>query len=169
MTSPSPGPAPLPARRPRGRPPKSRSSPAANATRHGILSTNPVIPEIEQQSDWDNHLAGQIAALKPQGDLELVLAHRIALTLWRLNRLIGFESYALRPSEHYLNEYRALVRGLNGAEARLDRVFPTGSNEHVQRYEAHLHRMFLKDLHELEALQSRRRGDATPLARVEIN
>jgi hypothetical protein len=43
------------------------------------------------------------------------------------------------------------------------------SIEHVQRYEAHLHRMFLKDLHELEALQTRRRGDPTPLARVEIN
>jgi hypothetical protein len=169
MTSPSPNPTLLPARRPRGRPPKIRRSPAANALRHGVLSTNPVLPEIEKQSDWEDHLAGQIAAFKPVGDFELVLTHRIALTLWRLNRLIGFERYALRPLEHYLNEYRNLVRGLNGAEARLDRVFPTGSIEHVQRYEAHLHRMFLKDLHELEALQSRRRGDPTPLARVEIN
>ena len=169
MTSPPLNPSPLLAPRPRGRPPKARSSPAANATRHGILSTDPVLPEIEKQSDWEDHLAGQIAALNPLGDLELVLTHRIALTLWRLNRLIGFERYALRPLEHYLNGYRNLVRGLNGAEARLDRVFPTGSIEHVQRYEAHLHRMFLKDLHELEALQTRRRGDPTPLARVEIN
>jgi hypothetical protein len=106
-----------------------------------------------------------------------VLTHRIALTLWRLNRLIGFERYALRPSERYalrsserfISELNALRRGLAGAGAQLDRVFPTGSIEHVQRYEAHLHRMFLKDLHELEALQTRRRGDPTPLARVEIN
>ena len=156
MTSPSPSPAPLPARRPRGRPPKTRSSPAANAanaTRHGILSTNPVIPETERESDWEDHLAGQIAAFQPHGDPELDFAHRIAL----------------RPSDRYLSELAALRRGLNGAEARLDRVLPTGSIEHVQRYEAHLHRMFLKDLHELEALQSRRRGDATPLARIEIN
>ena len=169
MTSTSTNPEPLPTRRPRGRPPKAKSSPAANAIRHGILSTNPVIPEIEQQSDWDHHLTGQIAALKPHGDLELVLAHRIALTLWRLNRLIGFECYALRPSDRYLSELTALKRGLSGASVRLDRVFPTGSIEHVQRYEAHLHRILLKDLHELEALQSRRRGEATPLARVEIN
>jgi len=162
-------PAPLPAPRPRGRPPKTRLSPAFNALRHGILSTNPVLPEIEQQSDWEDHLAGQIAALKPIDDLELVLTHRIALTLWRLNRLIGFERYALRPSDQYLKEFTRLRRGLNGASIRLDRVFPTGSIEHVERYEAHLHRMFLKDLHELEALQSRRRGDPTPLARVEIN
>jgi len=169
VDNPSPSPVPAPTPRPRGRPPKVRHSPATNALRHGILSTNPVIPEIEEQSAWEDHLAGQIAALNPVGDLELVLTHRIALTLWRLNRLIGFERYALRPSEHYLRELAVLRRGLAGAEARLDRVFPTGSIEHVQRYETHLHRMFLKDLHELEALQSRRRGDATPLARVEIN
>jgi hypothetical protein len=159
----------VPAARPRGRPPKIRHSPALNALRHGILSTNPVIEEVEEQADWDAHLAGQIAALKPVDDLELVLTHRIALTLWRLNRLIGFERHALRPSERYLSELTALRRGLNGASVLLDRVFPIGSVEHIQRYEAHLHRMFLKDLHELEALQSRRRGDTTPLARVEIN
>jgi hypothetical protein len=169
MTTPSPTPALALTPRRRGRPPKARLPPSANALRHGILSTNPVIAEIERQADWDDHLKGQIAAIKPVGDLELVLAHRIALTLWRLNRLIGFECYALMPSEHYLNELATLRRGLNGAEARLDRVFPTGSIEHVQRYEAHLHRIFLKDLHELEALQARRRGDPTPLARMEVN
>ncbi|HEU0074553.1 MAG TPA: hypothetical protein VFS30_11145 [Dehalococcoidia bacterium] len=169
MTNPSPNPSLVPSPRPRGRPPKVRRPPSANALRHGILSTDPVLPDIEKQSDWEDHLAGQIDAIKPVGDLEFVLTHRIALTLWRLNRLIGFERYALKPSERYLDELSRLRRGLNGADARLDRTFPTGSIEQVQRYEAHLHRMFLKDLHELEALQTRRRGDPTPLARVEVN
>jgi hypothetical protein len=164
-----PAPDVLPAPRPRGRPPKIKLSPSANATRHGILSTNPVINHTEKHSDWEDHLAGQIEALKPIGDLELVLTHRIALTLWRLNRVIGFERYALRPSERHINELAALSSGSHSAGFQLDRVFPTGSIEQVQRYEAHLHRMFLKDLHELEALQTRRRGDPTPLARVEIN
>ena len=169
MEAPSPEPTTLPAPRRRGRPPKAKASPALNATRHGVLSTSPVIPEIESEADWEAHLAGQLEALEPEGDLELVLAHRIALTLWRLNRLIAFEAYALRPSEHYLEEHHALQRGLNGYGIRHDRAFPTRSIQHVQRYEAHLHRIFLKDLHELEALQARRRGDPTPLARVEIN
>lgn len=168
MTIPSPSPSTLPARRPRGRPPKPRSSPSANASRHGIFATNPVLLEIEQESDWDDHLAGQIAAFKPEGDLELVFVHRIALTLWRLNRIIGFECFALRPSERYLEQLTDLQR-LYGPDVLLERPLPTGSIEHVQKYEAHLHRMLLKDLHEIEALQSRRRGDATPLARVEIN
>jgi hypothetical protein len=169
MTNPADDRALVPAPRPRGRPPRVRSSPAANALRHGVLSTNPVIPRVEKRADWEDHLAGQIAALEPVGDLELVFTHRIALTLWRLNRLIGFERHVLTPTVPYLNELTALRRGLSGAEARLVRAFPTEPTEHIQRYEAHLHRMFLKDLHELEALQARRRGDPTPLARVEVN
>ena len=169
MNDPSPDLLPVPAPRRRGRPPKVRHSPALNALRHGILSTDPVLPEIESLADWDAHLAGEVEALNPVGDLELVLTHRIALNLWRLNRLIGFERHALRPSDYYLKELTRLQRGLAGASVRLDRNFPTSSIELVQRYEAHLHRMFLKDLHELEALQSRRRGDPTPLARVEFN
>ena len=169
MNDPSANLLPVPAPRRRGRPPKVRHSPALNALRHGILSTDPVLPEIESLADWDAHLAGQVEALHPVGDLERVLAHRVALNLWRLNRLIGFERHALRPSDSYLKEFTRLRRGLAGASVQLDRFFPTGDIERVQRYEAHLHRMFLQDLHELEALQSRRRGDPTPLARVEIN
>jgi len=37
------------------------------------------------------------------------------------------------------------------------------------RVEAHLNRQLMQTLHELEALQARRRGTATPLARVSIN
>jgi hypothetical protein len=38
----------------------------------------------------------------------------------------------------------------------------------VIRYEAHLNRQLYQALHELEALQSRRRGEPTPLARVDV-
>ena len=169
MDNPSPDSAVVPTPRRRGRPPKTRLSPAFNALRHGILSTNPVLPEIEDEADWEAHLAGQIAALKPMDDLERVLTHRIALTLWRLNRLIGFERHALRPSDQYMRELTALQRGLKGASIQLDRTFPSGSIEKVERYEAHLHRMFLRDLHELEAAQARRLGNPAPLARIEIN
>lgn len=162
-------PATPPVPRPRGRPRKARSTPAANATRHGLLATTPVIAEIENEADWTEHVNGQIVALNPEGEFETVLAHRIALTLWRLNRLIGFECHAFTPSEFYLSELTALRAGLSGFSARIDRAFPTGPIDHIQRYEAHLHRIFLKDLHELEAVQARRRGDPTPLARVEIN
>jgi hypothetical protein len=38
----------------------------------------------------------------------------------------------------------------------------------LQRYEGHLERMLFRSLHELEALQARRRGTALPLARLEV-
>src|SRR5688572_25271001 len=107
MTTPPPGLDLTPTPRPRGRPPKTRLPPSANALRHGVLSTSPVIPNIENEADWQAHLAGQIAALKPDGALELALAHRIAFTLWRLNRLIAFERHALSPSDLYFEKLAA--------------------------------------------------------------
>jgi hypothetical protein len=38
----------------------------------------------------------------------------------------------------------------------------------LQRYEGHLERMLYRSLHELKALQARRRGVAAPLARLEV-
>jgi hypothetical protein len=41
--------------------------------------------------------------------------------------------------------------------------------EKIMRYEAHLSRLLKHALHELEALQDRRRGNTTPLARIDID
>lgn len=41
--------------------------------------------------------------------------------------------------------------------------------EKIQRYEAHLERILYRALHELEAMQERRRGRPTPLARLEVH
>src|SRR3954463_5882896 len=96
--TPPPGLDLTPTPRPRGRPPKTRRPPSANALRHGVLSTSPVLPVVENEADWQAHLDRQIAALKPVDDFELALAHRIALSLWRLNRLIAYEVHILKPS-----------------------------------------------------------------------
>jgi hypothetical protein len=40
--------------------------------------------------------------------------------------------------------------------------------ERIPRYEAHLHRQLMQTMHELEALQARRRGEVTPLGRVDV-
>ncbi len=41
--------------------------------------------------------------------------------------------------------------------------------EKIARYEAHLSRMLYKAMHELEALQTRRRGGSAPLARLDVD
>lgn len=52
---------------------------------------------------------------------------------------------------------------------RRGRLLPDESTlEKVVRYEAHLNRQLNQTLHELEALQARRQGGVTPLARVDV-
>jgi hypothetical protein len=62
-----------------------------NAVKHGGLSPLPVLPEVEARDEWDTHLAGTIMSLQPVGHLETVLAERVALLLWRMNRVARFE------------------------------------------------------------------------------
>ena len=64
---------------------------ARNATRHGIFSAVPVIPG-ECPEEWDTHRAGVVNSLAPEGLLEVNLAERAALLLWRLQRLARYES-----------------------------------------------------------------------------
>ncbi len=52
---------------------------------------------------------------------------------------------------------------------RRRRVLPSAADlQTISRYEAHLSRQMYASLHELEALQKRRAGEATPLARVDV-
>ena len=50
------------------------------------------------------------------------------------------------------------------------RMLPSSDDmEKIMRYEAHLHRQLHQTLHELEALQSRRKGGRpSPLARLDV-
>ena len=52
---------------------------------------------------------------------------------------------------------------------RRRRVLPSEADlQTIARYEAHLSRQMYQALHELEALQARRRGRAAPLARMDV-
>ena len=62
-----------------------------NAVKHGGLSPLPVLPEVETRDAWQAHLAGTLESLRPRTHLETVLAERVALLLWRMNRVVRFE------------------------------------------------------------------------------
>ena len=64
---------------------------AVNATKHGIFSNVPVIPG-ECPAAWQAHRAGVVESLAPVGLLEVNLAERAALLLWRLQRLARYEA-----------------------------------------------------------------------------
>jgi hypothetical protein len=69
---------------------KTRSS--KNALRHGVYSVLPVVPGLEESEDWATHRAGILKSLAPEGTLEESLAERVALCLWRLNRVHRYET-----------------------------------------------------------------------------
>src|SRR5215216_4820058 len=66
-----------------------------NATRHGIRSPAPVVPGIERPEDWEEHREGVLESLAPEGHLEEVLAERVALLSWRLNRVTRYETESI--------------------------------------------------------------------------
>ncbi len=92
---------------------------AWNATRHGMRSPAPVVPGIENQEDWERHLAGTLESLAPDGHLETVLAERVALLSWRLHRVARYEveSIALyqEKAEDDLAEKRRFASHVLGA------------------------------------------------------
>ena len=65
---------------------------ALNPIKHGALSEH--VPDFEREA-YDLHRAGVLDSLAPAGYLEEKLAGRIALTLWRLSRLEGWEAAEL--------------------------------------------------------------------------
>jgi hypothetical protein len=66
-----------------------------NATRHGIRSPAPVVPGVEKAEDWKEHRDGMLESLSPEGHLEFVLAERVALLSWRLNRVTRYETESI--------------------------------------------------------------------------
>ena len=132
---------------------------ALNAVRHGLGVTTPVIPGVERLEDWDAHRAAMLASLAPVGYLETVLAERAALAAWRLNRIAVYEVACVvaQRSDAIDDEDPDLL---------LPQLAET---DRLVRYEAHLSRQLYQALHELEAQQARRRGQAAPLARVDVH
>jgi hypothetical protein len=140
-------------KRPGPKTPQGKARSSRNPTRFGVHSADPVIPGIERLEDWKAHRVGIIASLAPVGELEAKLASRCALLLWRLNRIVAYEQA----------EY---ARANEGHE---DFRLPAGNElDKIMRYEAHLSRQLYQAKHELEVLQKQRRGEPTPLARLDV-
>jgi hypothetical protein len=69
-----------------------------NATTHGIFSNLAVIPGVESEDEWREHLQGVITSYEPKTHMEVTLVEQIALALWRMRRVAWFELSALELS-----------------------------------------------------------------------
>ena len=155
------------------------------AVTHGMRSTSPVIEGMEDQQDWERHLNGIVESLSPEGALERTLAERVASLFWRLQRVTRHETATTRDvirgvartvldanryiEAHPEQGHKLIDTSLIIYDQERHLVLDSPDLDNIMRYEAHLHRQCLQTLHELEALQARRRGEQTPLTRLDVS
>jgi len=97
------------AKRPRRGPktPAGKLAVSFNASTHGIRSPRPVVTAFESESAWKAHRDAIIESLAPEGGMEEVLADRVALCTWRLNRVAVYETESIaQEQEGILEEVR---------------------------------------------------------------
>jgi hypothetical protein len=181
------GKAPAEGRRPRTGGPRTPQGTADNwkkALAHGITSSAPVIPHMEDADAWRRFLQGMRASFRPEGVYEMELVYRLAHLNWRLRRLVRYEvmvtmhhigttAFDIALSELHLRRKRGAAYQPDPERVRMTQqmrvVAPERELGKIMRYEAHLHRQAMQVQHELEALQAHRRGEPTHLARLDVS
>jgi hypothetical protein len=163
-----------------------RAAASRNSLKHGLTSEANVIPGMESEEEWEAHRKGVFESLNPEGHFQEILAGRIANLTWRFNRInrheVAITVRNIESSAYQLAIADAYGAAISGEEAPEDvdpdnlanlqetRVVPEQRHlEQIMRYETHLHRQWVQTLHELEALQQRRKGLPTHLARLDIS
>jgi len=161
-----------------------------NALKHGLQSLSPVVPGVESPEDWEGHRDAVLDDLVPAGYLEKELAGRIAFILWRLRRVLRYETGVLTNQVETIEEDAAAADALSISMSSLfgdsspetassststrmgrERSFLGGdAAERVQKHETHLERSLLRNLHEFQRLQSSRlAGGGTPPPVLDVN
>ena len=165
---------------------EGRNAVRLNAWKHGIRSEVMTVPNFEDPAQWEAHHQETIESLHVEGHLEHLLAERIAICLWKLRRLefvvMHDTVHRMQGAQRDIEAARRYGRRVFGDDAfpaevtqdevdfaQSGRMIPAADDLNVIiRYEAHLQRQYTQALHELEALQARRRGEHTPLARFDV-
>ena len=74
--------------------PEGKAATSKNALRHGLRAVSPVVLPVEREEDWNAHREAVLRSLAAAPGLEEVLAERVAVHLWRLDRVVRFETEA---------------------------------------------------------------------------
>ena len=100
--------------------PEGRLAVRLNASTHGILSPQPIVTAYEKPEDWEAHRAAIVDSLSPEGGLEHLLAERVALMSWRLNRVTLYEAERLQEGQEDVLED---VRSDRVHKGRLEAIY----------------------------------------------
>ena len=153
--------------------PEGRSRVSGNAISHGLTSQKMVVPG-EKDRDFRKFQLAVIVDLRPVGALEMLLAERVAAAAWRLRRALRVENEMIRAIWKREVDHGGLVdplaRDFNDlvtlGEATAADFERREVHDKFRRYEAHIERGFYRALHELQRVQTARKGGrvVAPLA-----
>ena len=147
--------------------PKDTALTRLNAVKHGLLSN-----EVLMKDEDGKALAGlgerMRKELSPKGELENILVDRIVSSIWRLKRALRIERQYLESQSAgeqsnllaQLGRQDPLLALAPHAMPRETRVADWMS---LNRYESAIERQIYKALHELQRIQSEKRGEKPPL------
>jgi len=138
-------------KRPGPKTPKGKARMRLNAMRSGIYAKDAVIPG-ERLEDRQAHDAAVLASFERPTYIDTLLAERVASASWNGKRVERYQE-------------TEFVRANNGSPVLL--MPPGTEQDKITRADGHWSAQFYKALHELEAREKRRRGEAAPLARLE--
>lgn len=134
-----------------------------NAFRHGLTGQLDILPDDLKEAH-DAFVARMLLSLAPADDpLETQLAHSIAESYWRLNRIPIVENVLLLDADYVRSEfnrdktYSDLHRTLSSVRALIENPQRFGL---LTVYEMRLHRKSLADLKQLRQLQAERSAKA---------
>ncbi len=72
--------------------PEGKARASMNALKHGLRASSLAVPILENAEDWEVHRDLVVRDLAPAGYLETILSERVAVLLWRLGRVVRYES-----------------------------------------------------------------------------
>lgn len=119
------------------RTPEGKAKTSLNALKHGLRASSLAVPVLEDPEDWEVHRKLVLRDLSPAGYLEAVLAERVAATLWRLGRVVRYESDVVSNAIREAEGTEALMVHEEDPEAEKGRV-DTLTKTHGLKPSAHV-------------------------------
>src|SRR6266481_5411931 len=143
---------------------KQRSS--QNATQHGMLAETLVLHN-ENQAEFEKLRAAYMEQYQPVGPTETHLVQQIVACEWRQHRSWAFETALFddemtRLQPKLEKEYVSIDEATRAAHAWKSLADTSNSLRLLTRYEASLHRRYLRAIKTLTELQAARRAAIPP-------
>ena len=143
------------------RTPEGKARSSQNALKHGLASISPhSFLTVEDKSAFERMLAGYLRIHQPAHADELDLVTDAVFCKWRQQRLWNVEAQGIEIAiaQNQYDLQAKLPKATAAAHVANAFLVTAEQTQLLRRYEAQLHRQYLRNLKELRDLQAQRAG-----------